>query len=942
MGTTAATPAPTLLERDGDLEALAAARHDAARGQGRFVIVEGRAGMGKSALLSATRIAARSEGFEVLAAQASELERQYAFGVVRQLLEARVRRSPAWLDGAAAAATPAFDPTAGTGTAVGFDGVSLAVLHGLYWLTVNACAETPVMLVVDDVHWCDQASLRFLAYLGRRLEGMSLLILTGLRSGEPSREDPLVAEMARQPGGIVIEPAPLSEEAVAQLLELRLGAPPHAGFTAACRRATGGNPLLLDELARAMHADQVRPDTASSDVVADLGPRAVSRTVLLRLARLDDEAVELARAIAVLGEGGDLGVLSALTGLPAAAIETSARALIRAEILRPEPPLGFVHPLIRDAIYLELSSVEREARHARAAQLLRAAGRPAESVAAHACVLPPSGQRWIVESLHDAARIATQRGAVGSAVSYLRRAIDEPPDPDQHAQLVLELGMAEIMAIEPAPAAEHLWAAYATLEHDPVMRARIAEILSRTLLLTGPPEDAVAVVRQAQRDLPVELADNRLALVAVELFAANYGGPDVDTRQRLLDALETVDGDGPGARMITAVLAWDLAVAGGSAAECVRLATAALGDGTLVAKDASFTSIMAASVLALADRDDVLDVWEEVLRVGHTRGFQLTVATVQVWRGWTWLRRGALADADDALKHYVMATEPRAGGLAAGRAFAMAYLTRVRLEQGDHAGAREALALAGNSTPSSDGDIQSRRAAIELLLAEGSWADALDALDVYRGRRRRVVNPMWAPYGSLVARALCGMGRTKEAVAAAADEVDAARQWGAPGTIGASLRVLGTALDADGSPDCLAVLDEAAVATAESPARLEHAKTLLAWGSALRRRGRPTDAREPLARATELATVCGARPLAQQALDELRAAGGRRSTRGLFGLEALTPSERRVAALAAAGDTNKAIAQQLFVTPKTVEVHLSNVYRKLGITSRSELEAAGL
>jgi DNA-binding CsgD family transcriptional regulator len=289
-----------------------------------------------------------------------------------------------------------------------------------------------------------------------------------------------------------------------------------------------------------------------------------------------------------------------------------------------------------------------------------------------------------------------------------------------------------------------------------------------------------------------------------------------------------------------------------------------------------------------------------------------------------------------------MATEPRAGGGAVGRDFAMAYLTRVRLEQGDIVGAREALALTGDSAPSSDGDVQSRRAAIELMLAIGSWADAIDALDVYRGRLRRVVNPTWAPYGSLLARALSGLGRTEEAVAAAADEVDAARQWGASGTVGASLRALGTALDASGAPDCLTVLEEAVAATAQSPARLEHAKNLVAWGSALRRRGSPTAAREPLARAAELATVCGARPLAERAYDEVRAAGGRRLTRGAFGPDALTPSERRVAALAAAGNTNKAIAQQLFVTPKTVEVHLSSTYRKLGITSRSELEAFGL
>ena len=196
-------------------------------------------------------------------------------------------------------------------------------------------------------------------------------------------------------------------------------------------------------------------------------------------------------------------------------------------------------------------------------------------------MLPPSGQRWVVESLHEAARIALHRGAAVSAVSYLRRALDEPPEPDQHAQIVLDLGMAEAMAIDPVPAAEHLGAAYATLGHDPLMRARVAEILSRMLLFTGPPNDAVAFARQAQHDLPVELADARRAMAAVELFAANFGAPDVDTQQRLMHELETVDSDGPGARMIRAVLAWDLAVTGGSAADCVRLATAALADGRL-------------------------------------------------------------------------------------------------------------------------------------------------------------------------------------------------------------------------------------------------------------------------------------------------------------------------------------------------------------------------
>jgi DNA-binding NarL/FixJ family response regulator len=125
-----------------------------------------------------------------------------------------------------------------------------------------------------------------------------------------------------------------------------------------------------------------------------------------------------------------------------------------------------------------------------------------------------------------------------------------------------------------------------------------------------------------------------------------------------------------------------------------------------------------------------------------------------------------------------------------------------------------------------------------------------------------------------------------------------------------------------------------------STARLEHAKALVALGGALRRDRQPSDAREPLRQGLELASVCGAERLVEEARSELYASGARPRSDALSGVEALTPSERRVAELAAGGDSNKNIAQTLYVTPKTIEVHLSNAYRKLGIRSRRELPAA--
>ncbi|MGH3012109.1 MAG: helix-turn-helix transcriptional regulator, partial [Gaiellaceae bacterium] len=183
------------------------------------------------------------------------------------------------------------------------------------------------------------------------------------------------------------------------------------------------------------------------------------------------------------------------------------------------------------------------------------------------------------------------------------------------------------------------------------------------------------------------------------------------------------------------------------------------------------------------------------------------------------------------------------------------------------------------------------------------------------------------------ALALDGLGRRDEALALAQEDLELASQWGAPGTMSRSLRVLGTLEREDG----LEHLRRAVAVVAGSPARLEHAKALAALGTALRHARRPREAREPLRRALELAEVCGALGLAERARSELYAAGGRPRRTALQGIEALTASERRVATLAAMGDTNREIAQALFVTPKTVEVHLSNAYRKLGIRSRREL-----
>ena len=265
--------------------------------------------------------------------------------------------------------------------------------------------------------------------------------------------------------------------------------------------------------------------------------------------------------------------------------------------------------------------------------------------------------------------------------------------------------------------------------------------------------------------------------------------------------------------------------------------------------------------------------------------------------------------------------------------YGAAFLAAVRVLRGDLDGARAALQIAQHSDDGSNGYVQLLVSRAMLSLAEGRAEEAVAVAEDLAGRPAFATHPGWAPWRSLKAEALERLGRTDEAIALVREEVEVARRFGTAAITAHAMRVLGTLRRDDG----LADLEDAVALLEGSTARLELASALLALGTTLRLRRARSEAREPLRRALELADRCGADALAAQARTELYATGARPRTIGVSGAGSLTPSERRVAELAAEGRSNKDVAQSLFVTPKTVEVHLSSTYRKLGISSRREL-----
>jgi DNA-binding NarL/FixJ family response regulator len=926
------TQTPELVEREREVAALAALLAAAPAGEGRVAWIEGPAGIGKSALLAEARRRAGESGAHVLAARGSELEREFPFGVVRQLFEELVadpERRDGLLAGAAAPAAAVFGALDGDGDA------SFAALHGLFWVALNLAAERPLVLAIDDLHWCDRPSLRFVAYLARRLEGQPILVGATIRTGEQGTDVALLGEIAHDPSTVAVRPVPLSAEAVRALVRERLGADAEEPFCAACHQATGGNPLFLRQLLTALEADHVRPDAAHAGVVLEIGPRAVSRTVLVRLARLSEDAIAVARAVAVLAESATLPTVATLTGLTETRVADATGALARAEILRPETPLGFVHALVRDAVYQELPLGERELQHERAARVLLDAGAPAEQVAAHLLTAPRRGQEWVAGQLREAGRAAVARGAPESGVAQLRRALEEPAPAAWRPQLLMELGLAEVL-MDGRAAIGHLSEAYEALD-DVAARVLVAHALCRALLFTGSPAEAAEFARHVAAELPAALDEDRRMMTAFDLMAGFFG-VDMPEKLAALDAHRTLPPPSAdlGTKMLASPAALWWAHTGGSADECCELALAALAGDDLIVGDNGLMMMAALLTLVFADRSEADAAWATAQAEAHRHGSLLGISSIHLWHGFTLLQYGELADAEESLRSGQEEFDAWGFGQIA-LTYTGTFIARTLVERGRLDEARtwhERVRPEPDET--AEGSRYWRAGLVELLVAEGRDAEALTAYEDYSRRHAHVRLPTAAFARSHAARALDRLGRTDEAIALVEAELADARRWGAPGTVGPSLRVLGVLRREEGT----ALLEEAVTVLERSHARLELAKALADLGSALRHDRRPSDARDPLRRALELADACGADALVEHVRSELYATGARPRTTALGGVDALTASERRVAAFAADGQSNRDIAQALFVTPKTVEVHLSNAYRKLGIRSRRELAGA--
>jgi DNA-binding CsgD family transcriptional regulator len=910
-----------LFERDGDLGQLVdLIDRLVERGEGGVAVIEGPPGLGKTRLLEIAAEHAAGRGARVLQARGSELEFELVFGGVRQLLvpavavsdpatRAHVLRGPAAL-----AADIVGEPHRDRGDPG-------EPMYALAALISNLAEEQPLVLAVDDDHWLDDASGRFLTYLARRVEGQRVLLLTARRPIQPGADEPAreLASHAR-----IISPEPLSIDGVGRVLESVFGTAVPRDLAVACARVAGGNPFLVVEAARALSEVPEKRRVEMADAIA---PRSIGAAVLGRIHRLPAPAAHLAGVIALFPNGTTLADAAAVAGIPQRAAADAADALVGAHVLARGSSLAFDHPVVRAAVYEQLGRFARGQGHARAAEVLLERDADIEEIAAHLLAGEPSGNAEFVAVLVAAADRAERSGAVSAAARYLARALEEPPPKPDRLALSHRLGRA-LAAVGAPDAIEVLRHTFDRSADDE--RVQIGIDLAAASFAAGRFDEAVTTllsIRTAAR----EDREQRLTVEALLSHFAWESEHHGSLYAEVADALpRDLPGDTPGERLALAQVGARMFDRSEPHEQTGAVLWRALSpeSGTLVVWSVELGDTLNllihcgriddAEAYLRRRQDDARASGRDALYISSLPG--LTMAE--------WVR-GDLSACEASLR---LAME-LPGGHATDRGLFAGGLANVCVIKGayDEAGRLLDLVVAtGGVGPS----LMWRRGELELAL--GRPADAVAYFE--RGHedllRRGSLNPAESPWLTDFAEALALTNRRPDAMELLADYMDRAEAFGEARALGNGYLALGRLAGGDRRMEHL----ERAVAILEpSPYRLGAARARLELGAALRRANRRADSRDHLRQALDYAHRHGLEPLAARAREELIAGGARPRRRALVGVDALTPSERRIGGMAASGLTNREIANHLFLTVKTVEMHMSRTFDKLGTASRREL-----
>jgi ATP/maltotriose-dependent transcriptional regulator MalT len=908
--------------RERELAALASFL-DGLGGGASAVLIEGEAGAGKTMLSRAVHDEAARRGLRVLAGHPSRAEADLSFsgvadllaGVLDEVRDALPEPQRRALAFALLLETPAGAPP-------DTRAIGAAVLGALRLL----CRRSPVLVAVDDVHWLDGPSADVLLFAARRLRDEPVGVLLARRAGEPS---PLPGELTHAlPEGraLRLEVGPLARAEVHRLLVARLGLTLSRPALAQIHEASGGNPMFALELGRAL---------ASGGGEAGLGPLSVPRTlhdlVHERLTALPPETRRLLLVAAALSQP----LVSLAVRATGARPDDLAPALA-AEIVEVEGDrVRFAHPLLAAGAYEAAVPGERRHAHARLAALVD----DPEERARHLYLAAEGPDERVADALERAALRARSRGAPAAAARLLERAADATPAAreDDVVRRRAEAGSLHFESGDSRAAAALLEGLLAPLPSGP----RRADVLARLARVRSYDDQAGAAELFLQA-IDEAGEEQRVLASAHEGVAACF----FRLRERLRDAARHAEQAAELARGLG-----DEPLAAEALGSLV-LAQLALGDREAPRTLARALALQPASehrrvlgqpLLAGAclwwwwdDLERARDAFERLLARAGEVGDESSQPYVLALLGQV---ECALGDLDAAAARAAAARElAEQAGQAAVIALvtavaALADALRGRAHAAEEAG-RAALQLAAG-TAGRPAEWIASAALGHLALARGDAAGAVEVLGpcVRHVREQGIEEPGAWPFVPDYVEALVELGRAAEAESVLRWYAANAQRLGRASARAAAARCGGLLAAAAGdSARAVAALETALGHHGRAPQRLSRARTLLALGAALRRAKRKRPAREALEEALAVFEQAGAAVWAERTRAELARISGRAPSAG-----ALTPAEERVAALVAEGRTNREVAAALFVSDRTVEGHLSRIYRKLGVRSRTEL-----
>ncbi|MFJ6480060.1 AAA family ATPase [Streptomyces sp. NPDC091682] len=922
-----------LLERTSETALVRDALHAAADGRSSLLLFAGPLGIGRSAWLRALPARFADQDVCVMRANAAVMEQEFVFGVVRQLFDSLPLAASG---GEAAGSLLGEDSLAEYLLPAGTEDPAApldAVLPDLREMLARLGRRRPLLILVDDLQWADTWSLRCLAYLAGRPQGMRAVLVCTLRDGDARAGHPLVCEVT-DAATQVMRPAPLSPAATGQLVREQFGESGEEEFVLACHRASGGNPVFLRSLLPALDAAGLRPTAEHAGTAGTLRPAPLRERLAGCLRAQTRPVRDLSAAIAILGDQGSPSLAARLAGLDAIGASGALRVLHRLGLLVADGVPGFVHPVVQDAAESAMTMDERGSWHERAAVLLHEAGHSAEEVAAQLTAAATPGNSWSAAVLRTAADAALRRGAPRQAARFLRRALlDSPEQGEDRARLLIDLAAAE-NAYDNAACERHIAQAMALLEtpHD---RAAAALRISPGFLSTLSPS-AADILRQAAVGLG---AADRLAGSARGLALRLEARVNHSARHEPAELARSVGWlrerpEDPAVcsgaeRELLAVLLHAATLSGRLPAyEVARQAERILRRVPATGPGSQSVLPLLAPVFTGSDDVEALAGWLTAREQHRCRAGGGTESLVQAELAMVLLARGRLAHARE---HAERAFEQAADGCSDGAAVAVAVLAAVALEAGDTVlGDRVRAEANGQRTAGNLASTTMLRLTEAQAQAQRGELDRALATVLACGRQLEASgwrNPVLFPWRPWAIRLLHRSGDLESARALAEEEYAQARIWGAPVAIGRAQRLRGRLR---GGSEGTALLRDAVDVLRGSANELELARALSALARAVRE---GAEARELLRESAALALACGVPWKAERDLP------GSPRPAGTPPEPALTPTESRVTALAGSGLTNQEIATELGVGSRVVEKHLTNSYRKLGISGRPQLAA---